>query len=141
MNRGPGEDGPVSPLHQRFESCAVVAALERGGPLDLEEIKKFARDLMAAVTEKVKATGALDIGHIKAVLESGQCFIYANTVGEPKDITVEMNGEAPSGKVSLTLNAVVLGLEAKVIHAAVYQGMEMTADRYRLEIGKPQELK
>ncbi|MDH5477855.1 MAG: hypothetical protein OEY50_05965 [Nitrospinota bacterium] len=137
MSADPGVDGPKSPLHQRFESCAVVAALGRGEPFGLEELKRFAKDLMAAVTEKVAAAGALDIGHIKAVVESGQCFIYANTVGDPKDITVETNKETPQGDVSLTLNAVVLGLEQGKIHMAAHEGMLMTAERYRLEIRKP----
>jgi len=137
MSREPGGDGPKSPLHHRFESCSAVVSLERDEPLGAEGMKDLARNLMGAVTEKVMEAGALDVGHVKAVLESGGCFLYANTVGDPQDVTVRSNEGASSREIKLTLNIVALGLEAEKIRNAADEALEMVAAERRLMIMKP----
>ncbi|MDH4183205.1 MAG: hypothetical protein OEV92_03210 [Nitrospinota bacterium] len=132
---GRGHENSKSPLHQEFNSCGFVMSMRRQTPLGEDELRAMARELMLAVTEKTRIAGAVEVGHIKAVMESGGGIIYANTVGDPSDITVKGGGlGSPSMELKLTLNSVILGLSGDEAASAAREAAEVWAGIYGLKV-------
>jgi len=87
----------------------VEVILERGAAMADSDIRDFAMALMETAPEMARKAGAVEIGHVKAAIECGGGLIFANSVGDPSDITIKGEMGAPSAQARLTLNVIALG--------------------------------
>lgn len=96
-----------------------------------DEINRFARDLMQAVAEACFRHGATSIGHIKAHVEYGDGgFLYADTLGDPSDVTVRGREGSPSEQVTLVINSIIHELEPPLIREATEEAVDAVIARY-----------
>jgi hypothetical protein len=79
---------PISPVHADINSYGFSCSVSRQKAIDAEELRKFAAELMTAISSTCIKAGAKDIGHIKAYIDHDNGFLHADTVGDPADVTV-----------------------------------------------------
>jgi hypothetical protein len=114
---------PKHPAHEGINSYGISCSVSRKEAADAQELRRFAAELMKAVSEACLSRGAKDIGHIKAFLEHDEGFIHANTLGEPTDITVEGRDGGPASFIRLVINAVIFGIGKEAVREATEESL------------------
>jgi hypothetical protein len=121
------------PAHEGINSYGMSCSVSRKQAADAQELRRFAAELMQAVSEACLSRGAKDIGHIKAYLEHDEGFIHANTLGEPTDITVEGRDGSPANFFRLVINAVIFGIAKDAVREAVEESLNAVLDGFSFE--------
>lgn len=129
--------------HKDINSYGVSCMVSRETTVSPNEAREFAAQLVKAVSESCLRCGAIDIGHIKAYMEYKNGFLYADTVGESSEVTVEGRDGDPANTIRLSLNSVVCGISSDDVKNATEETMKSVFSRFGLvrkpEIEKKQE--
>ena len=139
MSQSDGQWGSKSPLHESFNSCALALTIKRETPFSANELDRLARVLMREIAESTLKAGAMDIGHIKGVFETGGGLVYASTLGDPGDISVRGKTADGFSEIKMTLNSVVLGLGQASALAAAQAAVETVAKSFQAKLYEGKE--
>jgi hypothetical protein len=77
-------------------------------------------------------SGAKDIGHVKAYIEHETGFLYADTVGDPSDVTVNGRDGEHLTHFTVTVNSVIYGLSEAVVKEATEESLSSLLLTFRL---------
>jgi hypothetical protein len=121
------------PLHEGINAYSTSYLLSRVSAIDDRELREFASELMLSVSDACFKYGAIDIGHIKAYIETDNGLLHADTLGKPMDVTVGGRETTPVNQFRLVLNSVIYGLLKESIRDATEEGLEMTCRNFGLE--------
>ncbi|GBE01230.1 hypothetical protein BMS3Abin08_00656 [bacterium BMS3Abin08] len=120
------------PLHEGIFAYSVSCLLSRDRDIEGNELRRFAGELMVSVSGTCFHYGAIDIGHIKAYIETGTGFLYADTLGDAGDVTIEgREGNAVHG-FRLVLNSVIYGITEEAVKEATEEALERTISGFGL---------
>lgn len=121
-----------NPLHDGISSYAVSGTLS--GPLNLDPsaLREFGRDLMSSIASRCIRAGAVDVGHVKSVIEHETGYLYADVVGEPGNVSVDGRDGASTNRFRITVNAVVFGLSQMDVKNATEESLQDLCARFQL---------
>ena len=123
----------INPLHEDIKVYAVVYYLSRGEKISGIELRKFAAELMNAISKSCIKFGAKVIGHIKAYIEHETGFLHANTIGEPADVTVNGRDGDPINRFKLVVNSIIYGLPEESIKEATEEAIKAVSSIFRFD--------
>lgn len=126
---------PISPVHEGINSYGFSCLLSRQKAIDAEELRKFAAELMTAVSSACIKVGAKDIGHVKAYIDHDSGFLHADTVGDPADVTVNGRDGEPINQFKLVVNSVIYGLAKEAVTNATEASLKTVCLKFGLERG------
>ncbi len=115
---------PKNPAHEDINSYGVACSVSRKRAVDSEELRRFAAELMAAISQSCVKHGAKDIGHIKAYIEHDKGFLHADTLGAPADVMVEGRDGGPASLFKVAVNSVVYGITKDSVREATEDSLE-----------------
>jgi hypothetical protein len=113
-----------NPAHEDINSYGVACSVSRKKAVDSEELRRFAAELMTAISQSCVKHGAKDIGHIKAYIEYDKGFLHADTLGDPADVTVEGRDGGPTRLFKLAVNSVIYGIAKEAVREATEESLE-----------------
>ncbi len=113
-----------NPAHEDINSYGVTFSVSRKRAVHSEELRRFAAELMRAISESCIKHGAKDVGHIKAYLKHDNGFLHADTLGDPADVMVEGTDGGPISLFKLTINSVIYGIAEGAVREATEESLE-----------------
>lgn len=122
-----------NPLHIEINAYSVNTIMSSKTPMDNRELRKFSARLMSEISDACMKAGARDIGHIKAYIEHETGFLFADTLGDPSDVTVEGKSGRPARSFKVVINSVVYGLGEKEIKKATEEALERISAVFELQ--------
>lgn len=123
----------VNPLHEDIMAYAASYTCSRDAAIGSDELRRFGRDLMNAVSRACLRRGAKVIGHIKAYLEYATGFLHTNTVGDPADVTVSGRDGEPVHRFTVVVNTIVYGLGEAAVRDATEEAIAAVTAAYTLK--------
>ena len=132
--KGPFELKPAAhPAHNGINAYAAAFGAHAPGPVDYKALCDFASDLMDSISSACNSAGAADIGHIKAYLDYGSGYLYADSVGYPSDINLNGKDGGTFREARVTVNSVVMGLAQDAIERATEDAIDGALARHGLK--------
>ena len=124
---------PISPVHEGINSYGLSCSVSRQKAIDAEELRKFATELMTAVSSACIKAGAKDIGHIKAYIDHDSGFLHADTVGDAGEVTVAGRDAEPINHFKLVVNSVIYGMTKTAVTNATEASLKTVCLKFGLE--------
>ena len=115
---------PKDPAHEDINSYGLACSVSGERAVDSQELRRFAAELMTAISESCLKCGAKDIGHIKAYIEHDKGFLHADTLGDPSDVTVEGRDGDPASFFKLVVNSVIYGITEEAVRESTESSLE-----------------
>ncbi|RJQ42494.1 MAG: hypothetical protein C4538_13325 [Nitrospiraceae bacterium] len=117
-----------NPLHAEINaySCAVILSSEN--LIHDADLRKYAAKLMTSISDECMKRGARDVGHIKAYIEYDTGFLFADTLGDPSDVTIEGRSGSPSYSFRIVINSVIYGLDEDGIKNATEGALQKVSE-------------
>ncbi len=120
------------PFHEEIQSYALVRSVSGEHAISSSKLRKIASELMIAISKACFASGAAEIGHIKAHLEYEKGFLRVDTLGSPDDVMVEGKDGGDIRHFSIVINSVVFGLPQEAIRSATEEALVSVYSRFGL---------
>ena len=124
---------PISPVHEGINSYGMSCSISRQKAIDAEELRKFAAELMTAISSACIKVGAKDIGHIKAYIDHDSGFLHADTVGDAGEVTVAGRDAEPINHFKLVVNSVIYGMTKTAVTNATEASLKTVCLKFGLE--------
>jgi hypothetical protein len=124
---------PISPLHEGINSYGLGCSVTAKKVITAEALRKFAAELVLAVSQSCVEAGAKDIGHIKTFIDHDTGFLHADTVGDPADVTVEGRDGEPINDFKLVINSVVYGLSKNAVKDTTERSLKNVLAKYGMK--------
>jgi hypothetical protein len=128
---------PKDPAHEDINSYGLACSVSRERAVDPKELRRFAAELMTAISESCLKCGAKDIGHIKAYIEHDKGFLHADTLGDPSDVTVEGRDGDPASSFKLAVNSVIYGIAQETVREATEESLNNVLSKFGF-VSKPE---
>ncbi len=113
----------ANPLHEEVKAYAASYCLSREKKIEPVELRRYASELVNAISTSGIKRGAKVIGHIKAYIEYETGFLHVNTVGESSDVTVGGRDGDPPTELNLVVNSIVYGLDEESLKEATEEAI------------------
>jgi len=122
----------ANPLHDGISSYAFGGTLSGPLPLDAAALREFGRELMTSIASRCIRAGAVDVGHVKSMIQHETGFLYADVVGEPGNVSVEGRDGDATNRFRITLNAVIFGIPRTDVERATEESLQDLCARFQL---------
>jgi len=121
-----------NPVHDDINSHGMHCYVTAAKPVNADELRRFAAELMKAIASACIVAGAKDVSHVKAFIEYDAGFLHADTVGDPNDVKVEGRDGKPTENFRLVVNSIIYGLSADAVKQVTESAVDNTIGMFDL---------
>ncbi len=116
--------------HEGINSYGMSHKVTMAKEVDPVELRNFIQDLLLTLSQTLIDNGVIDIGHVKAHIEAEGQYYYGSVVGEGAEATVNGQDGEPVGKMVVTVNSVVFGIEKEKVKELTESSLDQVLDKF-----------